>query len=722
MAKTIQDQLAERIKTKFPSAEVKKVNKDNFLDIHLPSVHPKRGTHLFFNTSGGSIKLGFYCREEDFTKQVLAKSTDVEAYSQGVRPKGNPEWKSVDAAGTAALAFLESLGGKGKKEQAPSTKEAPKPKKETPRATTSKAEDLSDFDLTEFDLEGRAVGKKDAPKASSQKEKPELDLNTFDLSTFGLEGEPAPKTPAANLPKGKPADLSQVDESDRCLDDPQAFLTCVQQVRNYYLGLSPKSKTYRGAYEETLREYTKAAVVPRITNEMLRFAHEDGNLIEALLLGPMLKAEQIYDKTYATHTEYICGLGKGIDDLLKHCNEGLFLDTLEFFMYLGDMLEESESYGGSLAPQDRYFPLFLMLKARPELDVDNIEEVLKKNAHTRFAKYGIEVNALLLKASGNFSQLSNEEKLGLILYDFILWDEPDAGLDIKLMDKNAARAIFTLITQNAPLGEKLVGGFKDNASYEVFQFFNVEYNRAGFHTFCLERWKELSSEWNPLKLQLLLDRVKRDFHISTYTNNPVLKDYLKIYEGVRVLDLSESTTSELAEMIGEKETKEAAAPKKQKAVPKAKEKKRKDPFTLDKSKKTLDITSLPHCILFVILQVGWKLDNYTAEELADIKSTAVTMGEWFDLDQDECLEVLDETLDLLKQCKGIFDIKELANLVSENCIVINMNISSEGVREDIIRFMNDLANADGKVTEEEEINLNYYSILIRLGGAMFDEA
>ena len=720
MAKTIQDQLAERIKTKFPSAEVKKVNKDNFLDIHLPSVHPKRGTHLFFNTSGGSIKLGFYCREEDFTQQVLAKSTNVEAYSQGVRPKGNPEWKSVDAAGTAALEFVESLSGKGKKEQPSSSKEAPKPKKETPQATSSKAEDLSDFDLTEFDLEGRAVGKKDAPKASAQKGTSEFDLNTFDLSTFGLKGEPAPKTPATNLPKGKPANLSQVDDSDRCLDDPQAFLTCVQQVRNYYLGLSPKSKTYRGAYEETLREYTKAAVVPRITNEMLRFAHEDGNLIEALLLGPMLKAEQIYDKSYTTHTEYICGLRKGIDDLLAHCNEGLFLDTLEFFMYLGDMLEESESYGGSLAPQDRYFPLFLMLKARPELDVDNIEEVLKKNAHTRFVKYGIEVNSLLLKASGNFNQLSNEEKLGLILYDFILWDEPDAGLDIKLMDKNAARAIFTLITQNASLGEKLVGGFKDNASFEIFQFFNVEFNRAGFHTFCLARWKELSSEWNPLKLQLLLDRVKRDFHISTYTNNPVLKDYLKIYEGVRVLDLSEATTSELAEMMG-KEEKEAAAPKKQKAAPKEKGKKKKDPFTLDKSKKTLDITSLPHCILFVILQVGWKLDNYTSEELADIKSTAVTMGEWFDLDEDQCLEVLDETLDLLKQCKGIFDIKELADLVSENCIVINMNISSEGVREDIIRFMNDLANADGKVTEEEEINLNYYSILIRLGGSMFGE-
>jgi hypothetical protein len=688
MAKTLQDQLAERIKSTFPDAEIKKVNKDNFLDIHLPGVHPKRGTHLFFNTSGGNIKLGFYCREDDFTKKVLAKNGNLEAYSQGVRLKGNPEWKSVDAACTAAFTFVESLGGKGKKEQTASGKEATKPKKETPRATTSKTDELSDFDLTEFYLEGRAIVKKDAPTSSK---------------------------------KGKPADTSLADESDRCLDDPIAFLTCVQQLRNYYLGLSPKSNTYRGAYEETLREYTKAAVVPRITNDMLRLAHEDGNLIEALLLGPMLQAEEIYDKSYTTHPEYICGLGKVIVELLGYCNVGLFLDTLEFFMYLGDMLEESESYGGSLAPQDRYFPLFLMLKASPEQDLKNLEMVLNKGAKSRNANNGCDVKALLLKATGNFQQLSNEEKLGLILYDFILWDEPDAGLDIKLMDKNAARVIFTLLTKNASLGEKLVGGFKDNASYEIFQFFNVEYNRAGFHTFCLERWKELSSEWNELKLQLLLDHVKRDFHPSTYTNNPVLEDYLEIFGGVRVLDLSSvGIPSELEELMGEleAETQEPDAPKKQKAVPKAKEKKKEAPYTLDKSNKTLDITSLPHCILFVILQVGWKLDKYTTEEMADIKSTAVSMGDWFDLDQDECLEVLDETLDLLKKCKSIFKFKELADLVSENCLVINMNISNEGVREDIIRFMNDLANADGKVTEEEEINLNYYSILIRLGNVL----
>jgi len=719
MAKTIQDQLAEKIKAKFPDAEVKKVNKDNYVDIHLPSVHPKRGTHLFFNTAGNSIKLGFYCREDDFVKKVLAKSGNLEAYSQGVRLKGNPEWKTVDAACTAAFTFVESLGGKGQKAQTAPTKQSPTPQKEKPAASPSKADQLSDFDLTEFDLEGRAVGRKDAPKPS-QKGKSEPNSNPFDLSTFGLEGEPAPKTPAANLPKGKPADLSQVDNSDRCLDDPIAFLNCVQQVRNYYLGLSPKSNTYRGAYEETLREYTKAAVVPRMTNELFRLAHEDGNLIEALLLGPMLQAEEIYDKSYSTHTEYICGLGKVINDLLAYCNEGLFLDTLEFFMYLGDMLEESESYGGSLAPQDRYFPLFLMLKASPKQYLENLEMVLNKGAKSRNANNGADVKSLLLKASGNFQQLSNEEKLGLILYDFILWDEPDAGLDIKLMDKNAARAIFTLLTKNASLGEKLVGGFRDNASYEIFQFFNVEYNRAGFHTFCLQRWKELSAEWNKGILQILLDHVKVDFHPSTYTNNPVLEDYLEIFGGVRILDLSSvGIPDELDKLMEEinAETQETAAPKKQKAVPKAKEKK-EGPYTLDKSNKSLTISSLPHCILFVILQVGWKLDNYTDEEMADIKSTAVSLGDWFDMDQDECLEALDETLALLKKCKSIFSIKELANLVSENCLVLNANISNEGVREDIIRFMNDLANADGKVTEGERINLNYYSILIRLGNVL----
>jgi hypothetical protein len=256
----------------------------------------------------------------------------------------------------------------------------------------------------------------------------------------------------------------------------------------------------------------------------------------------MLQAEEIYDKNYVTHDDYVRDLGEIVSELLSYCNVGLFLDTLEFFLYLGDMLDEEDSPNGSLTVQDRYFPLFLMLKASPEQDLDNLEMVLSKGAKSRNANNGCDVKSLVLKASGNFGQLNNEEKLALMLYDFILWDEKP-GLDIKLGDIAAAKSIFTLVTRNAALGDQLVGGFDDNASFEIFQFFNVEFNREGFHQFCLERWKELSSEWNALKLQLLIEGVRRGFHPATYINNPVLKHYLELYGGDDPKKKSPSSTT-----------------------------------------------------------------------------------------------------------------------------------------------------------------------------------
>jgi uncharacterized tellurite resistance protein B-like protein len=95
------------------------------------------------------------------------------------------------------------------------------------------------------------------------------------------------------------------------------------------------------------------------------------------------------------------------------------------------------------------------------------------------------------------------------------------------------------------------------------------------------------------------------------------------------------------------------------------------------------------------------------------------MGEWFAMDQDECLEALDETFELLKKCKTIFNTEEMGDLVFENCLVINREVPNEAVREDIIRYMNDTANADGKVTAVEKENLDYYATLIRIGSAMF---
>ena len=698
MAKTIQDQLAEAIQGKYPDAEVKKVNKDNFLDIHIPGIHPKRGTHLFFNTSGGAIKLGFYCREEDFTQKVLAKNKDLEAYSQGIRPKGNPEWKSVDTACTAAFTFVESLSGKGKIGQGAPTKDAPKTKKGTPPAATSKMEDLSDFDSIEFDLEGRAVGRKDPSAQSAEDEQKLAEIIKQLESQMEVDAEADEESiPAVKHSKGKPAVTSLADETDRCLDDPMAFLTCVQQLRNYYLGLSTKSNTYRGTYEEILREFTKAAIVPRITNEMLRLAHEDGNLIESLLLAPMLKAEDTYDKNYETHNDYVQSLGEVVSDLLGYCNVGLFLDTLEFFMYLGDELDEDDSPNGSLTVQDRYFLLFLMLKESSDQELDNLEMVLSKDAISRDATNGCEVKALLLKASGNFGQLDNEDKLALMLYDFILWDEPNEGLDIKIGDIAAAKNIFQKVTQNAALGNLLLGGFGDNASFDIFQFFNVEFNRAGFHEFCLERWKELSSEWNALKLQLLIEGVKRDFHPSTYINNPVLEDYLNIFTGVNKVDLT-ATPSDMEEDVEEEEDFEVD----------------EFPYSIDEVNKTVEM-SVFHQILFLILYVGGKTENHTDEEIADVTSTAVSIGDWFDKDEDEGWEVLEETFEILQKCGELFTAEELADFANECCFSIHEDVSNPDAQKDIIRFITDQANADGKVSLLEEVNIDLWSLNILVG-------
>lgn len=107
---SIQQLLADALLQQFPSAEVKKINKDNYVDIHLPWVNPKRGTHLGFNTAGGTIKVVFYCREEEFVKQALTNGgVLLEKYSQGIRLKGNPEFIDVTTAIAATLQFIEAL-------------------------------------------------------------------------------------------------------------------------------------------------------------------------------------------------------------------------------------------------------------------------------------------------------------------------------------------------------------------------------------------------------------------------------------------------------------------------------------------------------------------------------------------------------------------------------------------------------------------------------------
>lgn len=81
------------------------------MDVYVPEINKKRGTHLYFNTAKDGIKIGFYCRDEEFVEAVLSRSTNIEKYAQGIRILDNPLQNDVEEATASALSFLEEITG-----------------------------------------------------------------------------------------------------------------------------------------------------------------------------------------------------------------------------------------------------------------------------------------------------------------------------------------------------------------------------------------------------------------------------------------------------------------------------------------------------------------------------------------------------------------------------------------------------------------------------------
>jgi uncharacterized protein (TIGR02145 family) len=108
---SVQEQLFEAIKAYYPNSEAKKINKDNYLDVYVPELNKKRGTHLFFNTAKDGIKIGFYCRDEEFIENILSKSSNIEKYAQGIRILDNPLQNNVNEATEGALSFIKEIIG-----------------------------------------------------------------------------------------------------------------------------------------------------------------------------------------------------------------------------------------------------------------------------------------------------------------------------------------------------------------------------------------------------------------------------------------------------------------------------------------------------------------------------------------------------------------------------------------------------------------------------------
>ena len=108
---TLQGQLAVELSKLYPTADVKKVDNGNYLDIHMPDIHPKRGTHIWFNTpKAGGIKVGFFCRDKDFIEDATNRNPSaIETYANGLRLSGHPTYSEVNDAMKAADEFVKML-------------------------------------------------------------------------------------------------------------------------------------------------------------------------------------------------------------------------------------------------------------------------------------------------------------------------------------------------------------------------------------------------------------------------------------------------------------------------------------------------------------------------------------------------------------------------------------------------------------------------------------
>lgn len=110
---SIQKELASLVTKIYKDAQVKKIDADNFLDIHLPGVHSAKGSHLYFNTAKDTIKIGFYCRDVEFVEQVMTGSSSLEKVSNGIRPLNNPVFTNAKDAVEAAKSFISNIQGSG---------------------------------------------------------------------------------------------------------------------------------------------------------------------------------------------------------------------------------------------------------------------------------------------------------------------------------------------------------------------------------------------------------------------------------------------------------------------------------------------------------------------------------------------------------------------------------------------------------------------------------
>ena len=198
----LQHEIFNAIKQLYPEADAKKIGEDNHLDIFISRIYPKRGAHLFFNTAKDDIKVGFYCRDEEFVLKVLSNSSNIESYANGIRILNNPEFSDAITAVAAANFFITDILS-----AINDTEQESKPVKE-PLPPTLKPEPKAEQKITPNPAQKKQISE------DNNDENEEVDL-LAGMNKANPKPSPSPKVSKATQVESKEEEIEeQIEEND----------------------------------------------------------------------------------------------------------------------------------------------------------------------------------------------------------------------------------------------------------------------------------------------------------------------------------------------------------------------------------------------------------------------------------------------------------------------------------------------------------------------------
>lgn len=198
----LQHEIFNAIKQLYPEADAKKIGEDNHLDIFISRIYPKRGAHLFFNTAKDDIKVGFYCRDEEFVLKVLSNSSNIESYANGIRILNNPEFSDAITAVAAANFFITDILS-----AINDTEQESKPVKE-PLPPTLKPEPKAEQKITPNPAQKKQISE------NNNDENEEVDL-LAGMNKANPKPSPSPKVSKATQVETEEEEIEeQIEEND----------------------------------------------------------------------------------------------------------------------------------------------------------------------------------------------------------------------------------------------------------------------------------------------------------------------------------------------------------------------------------------------------------------------------------------------------------------------------------------------------------------------------